>query len=90
MRGGNAAADDGLFDVGSRAQRDMFSDPAGPDAETIHQTVMDDFRTDIERDGPTEMLMDDGRVMTDQEAIAELDADQEFLEVMNLCGRTGE
>lgn len=85
-----ASVEDSQIGPEAHTQRDVFSDPASPEAETIHQTVMDDMRTDIERDGASEinMVVDDGRVLkTDADVLAELDADQEFLEVMNLCGR---
>lgn len=71
----------------------MFSDPASPEAQAIHEAVAADLRADIEANGPrdTQVQLDDGRVLlTDKDVLDELDADKEFLEIMELCGRTPE
>lgn len=91
MRGGNAAADVGLFDTGARAQTDMFSDIASPEAQAHMDAVASDMRTDIKTSGDIDVAVEgpDGsvRVVKASEALDELDADQEFLEIMELCGK---
>lgn len=88
LRGGDVAADDGLFDLNARNQRELFDDPASPEAQVIHDAVIDDLKTDIENGADVEVDMGDGvgqRAISD--VLQELEDDQEFLEVMNLCGR---
>jgi len=88
LTGGNAAADDGLFDLGARTQRDMFSDPVSPEARVIQDSVADDLRTTIEKDGDYDVDMGDGKgVRSASNVLDELDANDEFLDVINLCGR---
>lgn len=91
VRGGNAAADVGLFDTGARAQTDMFSDIASPEAQAHMDAVASDMRTDIKTSGDIDVAVEgpDGsvRVVKASEALDELDADQEFLEIMELCGK---
>ncbi|MFV1626860.1 hypothetical protein VWY34_14150 [Phaeobacter sp. JH20_02] len=89
MRGGDAAADNGLFDLGARAQTDMFDDPASPEARTIQQNVASSFRDEIESNGPTvvDMLTEDGRVLrTDQDVLDYLDEGDQFSSRIDLCG----
>jgi hypothetical protein len=90
LRGGNAAADDGLFDVGARSQRDMFSDPASPEARVIQDSITDDIRTEIEADGPMEMpvSVEGGRVLkSDQEILDYLDEGDRAAAFFDVCGK---
>ena len=88
LRGGNSSADDGLFDLGARTQRDMFSDPASPEAREIQDVVADDIRTAIEKDGDYPVDMGDGRgERTASEVLAEMDANDDFLDAIDLCGK---
>lgn len=77
----------GLF---TQAQRDMFDDPAGPQAREWQLSIADDLRTQIERDGDAMVDMGDGtgsRSMT--EILNEMDADDEFSAILDLCGKGG-
>lgn len=77
----------GLF---TQAQRDMFDDPAGPQAREWQLSLADDLRTQIERDGDAMVDMGDGtgsRSMT--EILNEMDADDEFNAILDLCGKGG-
>lgn len=90
MRGGDAAADTGLFDTGARAQVDMFDDPASPEAKPILDQKTADFRDEIEANGATEvnLVTDDGRVLrTDEEVLAYLDEGDQFSSRIDLCGK---
>jgi hypothetical protein len=88
MRGGSAAADGGLFDLGSRNQSDMFSDPTSPEARVIQDTIADDIRTTIETDGEMMLDMGDGRGKRPVTSVLdELDDMDEFTEIMAMCGR---
>lgn len=88
LTGGNAAPDDGLFDLGVRTQRDMFSDPTSPEARVIQDSVVDDLRTTIEKDGDYKVDMGDGKgTRTASNILDELDANDEFLGAINLCGK---
>lgn len=90
MRGGNTAADDGLFDVGGRSQIDMFSDPASPEAREVQDVVTNDMRADIEADGDfdLEIEMPDGgtRVMSARGLLDYLDEGDNFAARIDLCG----
>ncbi len=88
MRGGNAAADNGLFDTGARNQSDMFSDPTSPEARVIQDTIADDIRTSVEADG--DMMLDMGDGLGERnvsKVLDELDDLDEFTEIMAMCGR---
>jgi hypothetical protein len=91
MRGGNAAADDGLFDVGSRSQMDMFSDPASPEARAIQDSVAADMRGDIEADGNFDLEIEtpDGgkRIMSAGALLDYLDEGDAFSARIDLCGK---
>ncbi|WP_278376115.1 hypothetical protein [Sulfitobacter pontiacus] len=91
MRGGNAAADDGLFDVGSRSQMDMFSDPASPEARAIQDSVAADMRGDIEADGDFDLEIEtpDGgkRIMSAGSLLNYLDEGDAFSARIDLCGK---
>lgn len=91
LRGGDAAADDGLFDVGSRSQADMFSDPTSPEARAMQDTVAQDMRGDIEADGDFNLDIEtpDGgtRVMSANDLLNYLDEGDAFSARIDLCGK---
>lgn len=88
MRGGDAPADMGLFDVSGRSQRDLFSDPASPEAKAVHDTITSDLRQKIEAEGDFEIDMGDGRGVQKASAILDdIDRAQEWAETIDLCGR---
>ena len=94
MQGGDAEADFGLFDVSGRSQRDLFSDPYSPEADARNATTIEGIREEVEAGLDFSMTISDGqgnsRVMSVRQVIAEMDADAEFAEIANLCGRTTE
>lgn len=58
LQGGNRAADEGLFDVASRGQMDMFSDPASKEARVVQDAIVADLRDQIAGRGePDEVTM---------------------------------
>lgn len=90
LRGGDAAADIGLFDTGARAQMDIFDNPAGTEARAIQDSITNDILTDIEANGPTEVniALEDGRVLkTDQDVLTYLDEGDAFSARIDLCGK---
>ena len=96
MRGGMAAADDGLFDVSGRTQRDMFSDPGA--ATEMQRGIASDIADDIARDGDfdvtisvdefqnTEMVDVGRRITKASEAMEYLDEGDRFAARISLCG----
>ncbi len=91
MRGGDAAADDGLFDVSARTQIDMFSDPTSPEARVVQDSVAADIRTSVEADGDfdVQVPMEDGSIvsMKASEALDYLDEGDKFSARIDLCGK---
>lgn len=90
LSGGNAAADDGLFDVSSRTQSDMFSDPSSPEARELQQAVANDMRTEIDADGDFDLsvTMPNGASL-DMKAtglLDYLDDGDAFSARLDLCG----
>ncbi|WP_188477262.1 hypothetical protein [Primorskyibacter flagellatus] len=91
MRGGNAAADEGLFDTGARLQSDLFSDPSDPKTKDYRETVSTYMREEIAEEGDIGVDVGDGKGSRSASAVLdELDADDDFLEIMNWCGRKRE
>lgn len=91
LRGGNAAADVGLFDVGARSQMDMFSDPAAPEARAMQDTIAQDMKDQIEADGDFDLEIEtpDGgkRIMSAKGLLDYLDEGDAFAARIELCGR---
>jgi len=107
MRGGQAAADDGLFDTAARDQFDMFADtgrvsdgaaddlfgdpsPAAPEVRGQISAAENALREALARgedfELPTGRLIDGApEVMTASDVLADLDLDDEFLGVLNVC-----
>lgn len=91
LRGGDAQADTGLFDVAARGQADMFDDVTSTDAREVHSIVTDDLRTRIEEDGDFEVEIElpDGttKSMTVTEALDHLDEGDKASARLSLCGK---
>jgi len=82
------AADDGLFDLNARDQMDWLSDPVSKEAVAVNQTIANDLRTSIERDGDALIDIGDGLGERSMASILdELDAEDEFAAIAELCGR---
>lgn len=86
MRGGDAPPDDGRFSLfGDPAARaDMFDDTSD-----VSRAATADLRAEIEEMGdfPVQMDLDgEGRTMSATEWLDRLDAEEEFVEVAELCG----
>lgn len=88
LRGGDRAADDGLFDVAGRSQGDMFDDITSPEARVIHDAVEADILSDIEAGKSFEVDMGDGKgTRPVEEALSDIKDLEEFSEIIDLCGR---
>lgn len=88
MRGGNRAADDGLFDVSGRSQGDMFDDVTSPEARAVQDAVEADLRADIEKGETFEVDMGDGKgTRPVGDVLDEINAAEDFSEILDLCGR---
>jgi len=109
LRGGDAASDGGLFDLGARDQDDMFApDPArasvglgdafddpSPTSPAIAAQV-DAADNELRRglaEGadfflPTGRIVDgEAEVISAEDILADLDADDNFMEILNVCKR---
>lgn len=90
LRGGNAAADDGLFDMGSRDQTDMFSDPSSPEAQKMHEITSNNMRDEIEADGNFDVEIETPNgstvTMSATDALDFLDEGDAFSARLDLCG----
>jgi len=91
LRGGNTAADDGLFDLGARDQADMFSDPTSPEARPVQDALATDLRTEIEAEGDmtleVDMLDGNARSMSGVDLLDYLDQGEAFSARLDLCGK---
>jgi hypothetical protein len=76
----------GLF---GGAQRSMFDDPVSKDARVVQDTVADDLRTQIERDGDFNVMMDDGTMVPASRVLDDLDAGDRASARLDLCGMMG-
>lgn len=108
MRGGQAATDGGLFDMGARDQVDMFADPASASVglgDMFDNPKMSDtgvaaqidaadneLRRALAENGdlfiPTGRIIDgEAELISATDILGDLDADDNFLEVLNVCKR---
>lgn len=100
MRGGDAPADDGLFDLGARDQADMFStggadlfgdpSPATPEARAQSDAAENVVRAALDAGEdfqvPTGRLIDgEPEMVSAADVLADLDADDDFLGVLDVC-----
>jgi hypothetical protein len=80
--------DAGLFDMGARAQSDMFDDPGGPKAAPIREQMTQDMRDWADQNADARADLGDGKgTRTFNDALDDLDAGDEFADMLNLCGR---
>jgi hypothetical protein len=85
MSGGMAAADDGLFDVAGRSQRDMFSDPGN--ATDMQRAIASDINDQIRADGDFEVGEIEGvQLRNASDVMRYLDEGDAFSARINLCG----
>lgn len=91
MRGGNRAMDDGLFDTGARNQMDMFSEPVSDPVAEIDRQTLEDIRADLDEIEDFDIVLSgegkDAVTVSARSVLNELDADAEFVEIAQLCGR---
>ncbi|QDP64909.1 MAG: hypothetical protein Unbinned5081contig1001_66 [Prokaryotic dsDNA virus sp.] len=87
MSGGDAAADFGLFDVGGRSQRDMFSDPTSAEAKVFQDSIEADLRTEVAASDFDVDIGDGKGVRPVSEILDDIDGAQEWADVIQLCGR---
>lgn len=90
LQGGDAPPDDGLFDLGARAQTDMFADPQSPAFQERAVAQSQYVANDIEANGDFDIdleLEDGKRLTTASEALRYLDEADEFSEIIALCGK---
>lgn len=75
----------GLF---SSQQRDMFDDPSSPQARPMQDQITADIRDQIEAEGDFMVDLGDGRgARSASSLLDELDADDEFSAMLDLCGK---
>lgn len=89
LRGGDAAADGGLFDLNGRAHTDMLSDPGGPASKPFQKSALKDFLSSIDVDGDVDLdiVMEDGtRITSASDLLRYADEGMEFSEIIDLCG----
>lgn len=90
LQGGNRAADEGLFDVASRGQMDMFSDPASKEARVVQDAIIADFRDQIAKGEDVTVDLGDGKGPRTMSAIIkDMEADEAFVARLDLCGLMG-
>tara|TARA_R100000808_G_C2079521_1_gene103926 strand:- start:35 stop:754 length:720 start_codon:yes stop_codon:yes gene_type:complete len=90
MRGGDQAADFGLFDLTARDQMDMFSEGgATKDVDAMNTAAARDLREAIEESGDFDAViqMEDGstRKMSASQWLDELDAEEDFAQIAEIC-----
>ncbi|MBR9765372.1 MAG: hypothetical protein GYB53_18090 [Rhodobacteraceae bacterium] len=90
LRGGDAPADVGLFDMGARSQLDMFTDGAAtPDVDSVNRAAAGELRDSIEVDGDFEVTFAgaDGqpRTMPASRWLDELDDEEAFVQLAEFC-----
>jgi hypothetical protein len=86
MRGGQMPANDGLFDVSARSQRDMFSDPGA--ATDMQRAIASDIRDQIATDGDFDVNMSvEGVELARASDVQKyLDDGDKFAARISLCG----
>jgi hypothetical protein len=91
MRGGSAEADFGLFDLTARDQMDMFSEGgATKEVDAVNRSAAREMREALEADGDdftASIQMEDGstRSMSASQWLDELDAEEDFTQIAELC-----
>lgn len=87
-RGDQTRVEDDANGLFTQHQRDMFDDPTGPQARPAQDAMIEDVRDQIARDGEFKVDMGDGKgERTASSLLDEMDADDEFIAMIDLCGR---
>jgi hypothetical protein len=80
----------GLFDPYDKARMDLFSEPTAKPMEDVNRIAANDMREAIEADGDFTVTAEgdngDRRTMSASQWLDDLDADEEFVQVAELCG----
>lgn len=86
-RGNQTRVEDDAGGLFGGAQSDMFSDPLSPEARTVQDSIAADFRDQIEAGNDFMVDMGDGKgVRSAASVLDDLDANDEFADVLSLCG----
>lgn len=87
-RGGQSRVEDDPSSMFHSGTLDMFSDPLDPKARALQDGIAADLRDKIEADGDFTVNLDDGRGARGASHILdELDADDDFLAILDACGK---
>lgn len=88
MRGGDAVADDGLFDMNARLQRDMFDDPESPKAQERMDQREEEMRAAME--GMEDVTLElEGQTVSARSLLDDMEADRAHINAIETCGWTG-
>lgn len=88
MRGGEAVADDGLFDMNARLQRDMFDDPESPAMQARLDVREEEMRAAME--GLDDVMIElEGETVSARSLLDDIEADRAHAEAIETCGWTG-
>ena len=87
MTGRMKELDDGLFDLSAREQMDWLSEPSGVKARPTLDQQAADLRDLVTAGDDPVVTMLDGRQMRLSAALDDLDAGDEFADIIALCGR---
>lgn len=79
------AADEGLFDLGARAQVDWLDDPSGPKAKPIRDQRTADLRRQAEANDE-DVLLADGSTVKLSAALDNFDDGEDLLAALDACG----
>lgn len=88
LRGGDAMANDGLFDLNARLQRDMFDDPNNAQMQARYDEREAEMRDAW--DGLEDVEVEvEGQTVTARQLLNDLEADRAHLQAIETCGWTG-
>jgi hypothetical protein len=88
MRGGDALANDGLFDLNARLQRDMFDDPDNASMQAKYDEREAELREAW--DGLEDVAVElEGETVTARQLLSDLEADRAHRQAIETCGWTG-
>jgi hypothetical protein len=88
MRGGDALANDGLFDLNARLQRDMFDDPDNASMQAKYDEREAELREAWDGFEDVEVELE-GETVTARQLLKDLEADRAHLQAIETCGWTG-
>lgn len=88
LRGGDAIANDGLFDLNARLQRDMFDDPDNASMQAKYDEREAEMREAW--DGLEDVAVElEGETVTARQLLRDLEGDRAHLQAIETCGWTG-